>query len=180
MCFSGWLREEIFSHSVELVLYNVLEGSALNSLVWFSTNEVHVFGMLSPDIVSWFSIFTLPCTEVASGDWYPKNLMWRPWSSPALLVFWGLVTDLKRHPSLLMEIAVSPVLIHLLGLREGNRATAELGKIGWYWGWSYRATTTDRRGLICFICAVSICCICKVSTTVLPDKNLLGAELSNL
>lgn len=47
VCFLGWLREEIFSRSVELVLYNVLEGSALNSLVWFSTNRVHVFGMLS-------------------------------------------------------------------------------------------------------------------------------------
>lgn len=66
--FFRCLREEIFSHSVELVLYNVLKHSALNSLVWFSTNKVHVFGLLSPHIASSFDIFTLPCTEVSSGD----------------------------------------------------------------------------------------------------------------
>lgn len=42
------------------------------------------------------------------------------------------MTDLKRHLNLLMEIAVGPVPIHLLGLKKGNHAAAELGEISQY------------------------------------------------
>lgn len=57
---------------------------------------------------------------------------------------------------MLMEIAVSLVLIHLLGLHRGDRDVAEISRS---WPWRCRARTTDGRGLIGFICGVSICCV---------------------
>lgn len=52
VCCWGWLREEICSHSVELILYNALECPALHSLTWFTPNKVHVFIILFPHTVS--------------------------------------------------------------------------------------------------------------------------------
>lgn len=101
-----------------------------------------------------------------------------PWSSLLLPACWGLVADFEEHLTLLMEIAISPVLVHLLRLSEGNPAVTELNKISCYWLW-YRAMATDKRGLTCFIGQVSICCIIRdtcisVSSAVLTDKNLVS------
>lgn len=86
-------RGIFFFCSVGLVLCKVLEGSALSSLVWFSTNKVHVFGTLFWNIVSSFSIFPLPCCF----QWLmPQNFMQKPHSCCCLFC-WRLVTGLTEE-----------------------------------------------------------------------------------
>lgn len=127
VCFWGWLREEICSHSVELVLYNALESPALHSPTWFSPNKVHVFVVLSPHIASWFGVFTLALKLHLLIDAL-KTTRGDPWSSP-LLDCWGLVTDLKGHLVLLKEIAISPVLVHLLSSVRGILLQLSLARL---------------------------------------------------
>lgn len=101
--FLGWLKEEYFFHILLHWFCILLWKGLLWTAWWLSAKKVHVFVMLSPHTMSQFNLFTLPCTEVASGSWYSKNFMWRLWSSLVLLVGWGLVTDFKLPPEFINE-----------------------------------------------------------------------------
>lgn len=114
-----------------------MECSALHSLTWLTPYTVHIFVICS-NLVCLDSVDLLFCAlkmhllidvlKTTHGD---------PWRSLLLLVCGRLVTDLKEHLTLLMEIAFGPVLVHLLRLSEWNSAVTDLGMTSCCWGLWY-------------------------------------------
>lgn len=178
VCFWGWLREESNSHSEELILYYALGCPSLHSPMWVIPNKMHTFVTFQLT-VSWFCVFTLLCTEVASTNRYAENYIWRPMELSLLLVCWDCVTDLEEHLTLWMETAIS----------AGSPAECRESCCDWAWQDCLllrvviQSHATYRRGLICFRRQVSICCIyvyiwdtcISVSSAVLIDKNLVSS-----